>query len=321
MKKNLVGTSTKRGLLAVCLLALAVLMMTGLPVLATDLEETLQQVGEDYAISYSSPFLYAFGPNQNSGMYQTASIPWAGLTFAVGVKVMATHLNEADQTFNKNIENVDLGDYDPDYAGQTGDVVMSGPTIFGDTETNGTVTGYLHGIEVFSEETIPGLVDTRFVPLATPEASIGGLFGLKATVRYFPEMDMSEYGKTKYLGYGLQWSPNGLLPTFPVDLMVGFFTQELSVGSLLETNASTYFLGASKDFSLLRVYGGYAQDESDMSVSYEYVDEGIDVSFDVEGRQDSHFTVGVALHFILELNLEMNAGDLTTYSGGLMFGF
>ena len=234
---------------------------------------------------------------------------------------MATHLNDEDKTFSKNIEDVNLGDYDPTFEGQTGDVIMSGPTVFGDTGTVGTVKGYLHGMEVFSLDAIPGLVETSYVPMFAPEAYVGGILGLKATVRYFPEMDMSDYGKTKYFGYGLQWSPNGLMETFPVDLMIGFFDQELNVGSFLETDASTMFLAASYDFSMLTVYGGYAKDESDMAVTYEYVDEGIDVSFDVEGRQENHFTIGVALKFLLGLNLEMNAGDMTTYSGGLMFGF
>ena len=321
MRNILAGTSERRGIMALGLLSLVLMIFVGQPVLAENLEELLQQVGEEYAVSYSSPFLYAFGPNQNSGMYQTASIPWGGLTFGFGVKVMATHLNEDDQNFAKNIENVNLGDFDPAYEGQYGDVIMSGPTIFGNTDEMGTVKGYLHGIEVFSNDAIPGLVESRFVPLAAPEAYVGGIFGLKATVRYFPELEMGEYGKTKYFGYGLQWSPNGLMPTFPVDLMVGFFDQELSVGSLLQTNATTYFIGASKEFSKLTLYGGYAKDESDMSVSYEYLDEGIDISFDVEARQDSHLTVGVAFNFLLGLNLEMNAGDLITYSSGLMIGF
>ncbi len=330
MKNILVGTSTRRGILAVGLFSLAMMIFVGQPVFAQDLEELLEQVGEEYAVSYSSPFLYAFGPNQNSGMYQSASIPWAGLTFGFGVKVMATHLNADDQNFSKNMEDVRLADYDPnsnpDYdPSSRGTIIMSGPSIFGDTETNGTVTGYLHGMEVFRQETIPGLVDTRFVPLVTPEAYVGGILGLKATVRYFPEIDMSEFGKTKYFGYGLQWSPNGLMPTFPVDVMVGFFDQELSVGSILETNASTFFIGASKDFSLMRVYGGLAKESSDMAISYSFYDgshpQGVNVSFDVENRQESHVTLGVALNFLLGVNLEMNAGDLITYSGGLMLGF
>lgn len=301
------------------LLSLVMLWTTVQPAQAEDLEELLVQVGEKYAVGYSSPFIHAFGANQNAGMYQTAHIPWGGITFGFGVKVMATRLSDDDQTFSVNLENVELGDYDPAWAGYTGNVVMSGPTIFGDTDTNGHLTGYYNGLPVFDQETIPGLVDTKFVPLAAPEAYLGGVFGLKATVRYLPEVDLGDYGKTKFLGYGVQWSPNGLIEGLPVDLMVGFFTQELDVGSLIETNAKTYFLGASKKFSVLRVYGGFAKDESDMTVSYTEESTGTAIDFGVDGVQESHLTIGVGLP--IGLNVEMNAGDLVTYSAGLMLGF
>lgn len=288
-----------------------------------NLEELLEQVGEDYAVSYTSPFLYAFGPNQNSGMYQTASIPWTGLTFGFGVKVMAASLNSDDQTFRKVIHDVDLGDYDPDYAGQTGDIVMSGPTIFGNTDTNGTITGYVHGAPVFQQEGIPGLVETSLVPMFAPEAYIGGLYGLKFTIRYFPEIDLSDYGKTKYFGYGLQWNANGVLKDLPVDIMVGFFTQKLDVGTLMKTNASTYFAGVSKEFGILTAYGGLASESSDMEVAYTYID-GMDtqaIGFKVDGKQKSRFTLGASINFGVNLYLEMGHGNLTTYSSGLMFGF
>jgi len=167
-----------------------------------DLEDKLSQVGAVYGEAYSSPFIYAHGPNQNSAMYQSAHIPWSGLTFGIGVKVMATRIKEEDQYFQKVLEDEDLGKYDPDYAGQTGDVVMSGPTIFGNTEQVGSVKGYVGGTEVFNIPTITGLYDTRMVPLAAPEAYVGGLVGLKLTLRYFPELSMGSYGKTKYFGYG-----------------------------------------------------------------------------------------------------------------------
>ena len=293
-------------------------------VLADDdnLEETLEQVGEAYATAYTSPFLYAFGPNQNSAMYQTASIPWQGLTFGFGIKAMATHLSEDDQTFRKVVRNVDLGDYtdDPAFQGETGDIVMEGPTIFGNTDQNGTVTGYLHGLPVFQEETISGLIETQFVPLATPEAYIGGIMGLKLTLRYFPEMDLGDYGKTSYFGWGLQWNANGVLKQLPVDVMAGFFSQKLKVGDLLDNSASTFFIAASKDFSMATVYGGIAKESSDMTVSYTEADSGLGVEFEVDGEQSARFTLGVTLDLGVKLNVEANRGDMTTYGAGLMFG-
>ncbi|PID79770.1 hypothetical protein CSB20_09115 [bacterium DOLZORAL124_64_63] len=303
------------------LLTMALVVLTLQPAQADDLEELLVQVGKSYAQGYSSPFIHAFGANQNAGTYQTARIPWAGLTFGFGLKMMATNVHEDDQTFSLNLENVDLGAYDAAWAGRTGDVVMSGPTIFGDTETDGTITGYYNGLPVFQTNAIAGLVDTKFVPLAAPEAYLGGIFGLKATVRFLPSMDLGDYGKTNFLGYGLQWSPNGIVPELPVDVMIGFFTQGLDVGSLVETNAKSYFLGVSKSFPMATVYGGLAKDKSDMTIKYIKESSDLDVMFSVDGAQKSHMTLGVSLDYLMGLNVEVNKGTLVTYSGGLMFGF
>jgi len=307
----------RKFLSVVTLLLMGAVLIAG-PVQAEDLEDLLVQVGEDYGRAYASPLIEAFGPNQNSAQYQSAHIPWGGLVFGVGVKVMATHLNEGDQTFKTVLEDVDLGDYDPAYAGQTGDIVMQGPTLFGSTSEYGTVTGYLNGLPAFEMEALPGLIDSRFVPMATPEGSIGGIFGLKGTVRWFPEVQMSSYGKTKYFGYGLQWSPNGLLTNFPIDLMAGFFDQELKVGTLVDSTAKTFFLAASKDLGSITVFGGWAKEESEMTISYVYEGDGSVVTFNAAARQESRLTLGVALG---ALSVEMAHGDLTTYSAGLMFGF
>ncbi len=293
-----------------------------------NLDELLTQVGETYAVGYSSPFLYSFGPNANSNMYSTAHIPWTGLVFGIGVKVMGTQLNETDQTFSKVIDNVDLSTYDSNIpAGTMGTVYMSGPTIFGDTGTLGTVQGIASGIEMFNAETIPGLVETQWSPLIAPEAYIGGIAGLKLTVRYLPEMNAGDLGKTKYWGYGLQWNANGILKNLPVDVMVGFFTQQIDVGTVYESKASTVFAGASKDFSLLTVYGGVAAESSKLDVAYDFAhptDPALDssVAFTVDGVQDTRMTLGVTLDILAKLNVEMGIGNkMTNYSAGLMFGF
>jgi hypothetical protein len=294
-----------------------VVLLVGSPVVAEDLEDLLVQVGEEYAMAYASPFIEAFGPNQNSALYQDAHIPWGGLKFGIGIKVMGSHLNEADQTFQKNVRVDDLGDFDSSLDGQAGTVIFAGPTIFGDTNTNGSITLLPDSGLPVALEGIPGLVETRFVPLAAPEVFVGGVFGLKGTLRWFPEMSMGDYGKSKYLGYGLQWSPNGLLATLPVDLSVGFFKQEIKVGTLIETSASSMFLAASKDLGAVTVYGGLAKEDADMTVSYIYEDTGENVSFEATARQESRFTLGARLGFF---NVEMAHGDLTTYSAGLMLG-
>jgi hypothetical protein len=294
---------------------------------AENLNELLSQVGEEYAIAYSSPFLYSFGPNANANMYSTAHIPWGGITFGLGIKAMGTKINDADRTFSKVVHDVDVSQYYSSIApGTLGDVHLSGPTIFGDTKTNGMARVYVNGILAFEAETIPGLVDSEWSPFATPEFYIGGVVGLKLTVRYLPEIDTGDYGKTKYLGYGLQWNANGVLKNLPLDLMAGFFTQQINVGSIYESTASSFFVGASKGFSVLTAYGGFALESSELDVSYVFDEPGdlggtSQVDFTVEGLQDTRFTLGVTLNILLKFNLEAGFGnEMTTYSAGLMFG-
>ena len=287
---------------------------------SSDLQDLLQQVGRDYGEAYAAPLIQGFGPAQNANLFATAHIPRSSLELGVGVKAMGTYLAAEDQTFRKVRSNVDLGAYDPAFAGQTGTVVMGGPTVFGNTDTDGTVVGYVNGVEVFRETTIPGLVDTRWVPMVTPEAYVGGILGLKAVVRYMPSVG-TDLGDVKYWGLGGQWSANALFPLLPLDVMVGYMGQKLDVGDIVSADASSVFLAVSKSLPALTIYGGAAKESSSMDVSYVYDRTGTEIAFSTDGRQESRFTLGATFDFLMDLNVELGYGDLTTYSAGLMFGF
>jgi hypothetical protein len=293
-----------------------------------DLEDLLTQVGQPYAEGYTEPLIHGFGADQNAGLYTTAHIPAGRLTFSIGVRVMGTYLAEEDQDFRRVIKDVELNDYldlqpgDPGY-GETGDIVLEGPTVFGSTkdEDVGTATAYVNGLPVYQVETIPGLLNTRWVPLFAPEATVGGFFGLRGTIRWLPEINLSDLGKTKYLGLGLQWSPNFLLaPDFPVDLMGGFFVQQIDVGTVMQTEASSIFAAASREFGLATVYGGLAWESSTMKVDYTEESTGERVSFEMDGEMSGRFTVGATLNLGVKLNAEMGIGKMVVYSAGLMFG-
>lgn len=288
---------------------------------AEELGSLLEDVTAAYARSYMAPLIYSLGPDLNSGTYNTAAIAQSGLSVQFGVVASAVHLAEADQSFQKVIPNVDLGQYDAAFDGVMGDIVMSGPTVFGDTDVTGSVAGYVAGVQVFNQDTIEGLVKSRYAPVALPQASIGGLSGFRDTVRWLPEMDLGDLGKTKVFGWGLQWSVNSVMPTLPVDAMVGFFRQSLDVGTLVEVDANSMFAAVSKKFSLATIYAGYAKEDSEVSVAYTYSGDGSNVAFTVDDTQESHVTVGATLNVLAKLNVEMNHGDLTTYAAGLMFGF
>lgn len=307
---------------ALALAALAVMAFIPVtPAAAEDLEDLLADVSGQYARAYLAPFTYSFGPNLNSGIYHTAAIPKSRLTFDFGVKVTATHLAAEDQVFRTVIAVEDLGDYDPEFAGDPGTIVMSGPTVFGDDETPGTIVGYRYGVQVFSQEAIEGLIETRYSPMAIPQASLGGVAGLRATVRWLPEIDLGDFGKTKVFGYGLQWNANGVVPTLPVDVMIGFFRQSVDIGTLIATDANSMFLAASKSWPLVTLYAGYASEDSETTIAYTRTAGATPVAFTVDDTQSSRLTIGATLNVLAKLNVEMGHGDLTTYTAGLMFGF
>ena len=293
----------------------------GQQVALADLDTEIVKVGQDYAVSYASPLIHAAGPNLNGNLFQTAHVPWAGLTFGVGVKFMGTYLAAEDQNFRKVSTNVDLGAYDPDLAGQMGTVAMGGPTMFGDTSARGFIIGYVDGIEVFRQSTIGGVANTRWVPMVAPEGYVGGIVGLKAIVRYMPSFN-TDVGEATYWGLGGQWNVNGLFPALPVDVLIGYMGQRVDVGTYVQADMSSLHLGVSKSFPALTVYGGFAKESSSMDVSYVFETMGTstDVAFSVDGRQETRFTLGLTLDILLKLNVEMGHGDMTTYSAGLMFG-
>ncbi|MFO7654562.1 MAG: DUF6588 family protein [Candidatus Krumholzibacteriia bacterium] len=313
----------------------AVLLFLPLAALAQDdgdddLRALLEQVGADYAEAYISPFIHAHGPNQNSALYHTASVPGTGLHVTIGLKLMATQLDENDQTFRRVLENVEVGGvlpddpvYDP-YREETGTVVMSGPTVFGDTSVDGRVTVYVNGLPIYTDHTIPGLVDTRWVPLFAPQVTVGSVYGLSATLRWFPDLDLSDYGKSSFFGWGLSWGASALLPELPVDVMIGYFEQSLDVGTLLGTQATSLHLVVSKRLHAVTVYGGVAAESSELDVRYEFA--GYDalpgsagtVAFSVEGAQDRRLTLGATVG---PVNAEISHGKLTTFGAGLLYGF
>ena len=296
-----------------------------------ELSALLEDVGETYARGYLAPLISGFGINQNSGLYHTAAIPHTGLSISFAIKGMASEVTDADKTFSTNT-SVDLLDFiepgDPMYNqivanGSEGVVVFEGPTVFGAEEETGTITGYWHGIPVFQETGIEALVDLDYVPTVTPEASIGGIYGLRGTIRWLPTYDAQDIGEIKYMGVGVSWTPNILLPTLPVDIAVGMFQQSLDVGDVLSSTASSRYIAVSKAFSVLTLYGGVASEESSMDVQYTQVDEDeeIDINFTLDGVQDKRTTIGATLSLGVKLNVEMNMGNMTNYSGGLIFGF
>jgi hypothetical protein len=294
--------------------------------------DLLEEVGSEYAKGYMAPLGTAFGVNQNSAVYHTAAIPKTRITVGIGLKFMSSTLSDDDATFRKVVpvtldERFDINPGDPRY-GETGTVVIEGPTIFGDEDTDGTITAYYGGIPIWNDYGIEGAWDTSWVPLFAPQAEVGGIAGLRATLRWLPEIEgPGDLGKVKFFGYGLQYSISQHIPQPPagLDFMVGFFSQSLDLGEAVETDATSYFVAASKTFAVATLYGGVSFESSSIDVAYtpslDAVTDEQSVSFSLDGEQERRLTLGGTLNLGVQVNAELAFGKLTSFNAGAMFGF
>jgi len=325
MNRHLSGK--RSGPMVLAALALAASLVWSPTATASELEETLSQVGPEYAQAYLAPFSSSYGANINSGLYTTAYIGKSKISIEFGLKAAATHLNESDQYFTKYVdvtldESIGIDPTHPLY-GEQGVAELAGTTVLGNTDNAGTATIYVNGVPVESIDTIAGIWETRWVPLAIPEASVGGIFGFRGTLRLLPEVKVGDLGKLKFYGFGISFGVNSLIETLPLDISVGYFKQKLELGSIIESDANSFYLALSKSFTAVTVYGGGAIESSTMKVGYIFDGpEGpVSVSFEDDGIMDSRLTLGATLTFGIRLNAEVNVGKLAVYSAGLMFGF
>jgi len=311
-------------------LILVIVALSAVGAFAQDFDEAIEQVGMAYAKEYTRPLIDAFGINQNSALFTTASIPVSKIQFSFGLKMMNTKLKDSDQQFDvyQSVtldESYGVNEGDDGY-GESGVIWMHGPTVFGDTTETGELVAIYSGFPVANQQTISGVIETKNVPMVIPEFTIGGVAGLRGVLRWLPEVDGGDIGKIGYSGIGVQYGVNNLFTAIlPVDIMVGFFKQSLTIGDTAEADATSYHAAVSREFGPLTGYAGYAYESSSVDISYTMIDvedkSETEVSFAADGVQTSRTTFGATLNFPLRLNAEVSFGERTNYSGGLLFGF
>lgn len=171
------------------------------------------------------------------------------------------------------------------------------------------------------------------LPMAAPQLSIGTVAGTKLAFRYLPDTTVQDYGKVKYMGFGIQHNPAYWMPIpVPVDLGVSFFTQSLDLGSIIQTSATTYGLNVSKTFGLklmsVTPYAGISAESSKMKFAYDYqvttdttspFPQTVKVAFDVKGKNTSRMTLGSSFRLgFVNFNLDYNIAKYPSATAGFM---
>ncbi len=284
------------------------LLFTQLGSRAQEVEDLLAKYTSENGTGYMQPFANAFGANLNSGFFHNAYIPKKGFRMQIGLVTTLALIKDEDKVFSATTDDF--------FTPQT---TIEAPTIFGSTE-GVSVEG--DGGTVYN---FPGGLSVDMLPLAVPQATLGGLFGTEVLVRFFAADLGEDVGKLDLLGLGARHSIDQYLPdNFPVSIAVAYYWQKLSLENFVENETSFIAAQASFRKGPLIIYGGPGYESSNMVISYTFEsgDVSEEIVLDLESNNSLRFTAGLALQLgPLYINTDYNVGNQNILAAGLGFTF
>ncbi|MHB8580209.1 MAG: DUF6588 family protein [Ignavibacteriaceae bacterium] len=328
-----------------------------------DLNSTLSHLSSGAAQAYVSPVISGFGADLNSGWVdRVTSSKLLGLDIELKIVAMGTYFSTQNQTFSTSaafrfnsdqaatltqsvINPVARQDIENQIISQDFTVGISGPTIIGDKNQyvavnfpghTFTSNGFQYNVPAQNIVTqVNGLLgNMSALPLAAPQLTIGTVYGTSVSFRYLPNIQLnSNLGQLTYFGFGIQHNPAAWIGLpLPVDFSVGYFTQNLKVGSVFSSNATLFNINASKMFgtSMLNItpYVGIGFESSTVSVNYNQTIDSqvgpqqVNISFNLQGENTTRFTLGASFGLaIINLNVDYSFAKYNTVSAGLGFIF
>ncbi len=326
------------------------------------LQETLDMLSQDAASQYLNPISSAFGTDLNGGWFHRApEAKVKGFNLELGIVAMGAQFPTTAKSFSTSgsfrfnetqaramVSNQGLSKDEEDalvdqLTAQYFDVTIAGPTIIGNPDDHITVTFPGKTFHVNGQDyTVPeqnvdlnvsgfrDLANAEWLPLATPQLTLGTLFGTQGTIRYLPPQELQAgMGTVKYFGYGIQHNPMIWLPVdLPFEVALSYFDQKLEIGDILTTTAHGFGVNISKQLGWralnLTPYAGYFIEDANMEVTYDYsiqTPSGIvndRIRFDIPGENKSRVSLGLNIRFILvNLNIDYNIGKYNSVTAGL----
>lgn len=272
---------------------------------AQSLQSTLQQFSSDAVKGYIQPAGDLFGANMNAGVFHSADISKTGFHLSFDIVGMVSMVGDKQRTYTVSSP--------PNFTPAT----FQTATIFGGkagvvTDPSGLT---YHG-------TVDGLLDTKAVPLAAPQLTIGDIFGTRAMIRFIATPAMDNFPSATLWGIGVQHSISQYVPFLPVHIAAHVFYNKFTFGDLINFTGTSIGVEASKSFSILTVYGGLAWEKSTMELKYTPDDAAFPpVDVTLNGANNFRALVGVGLHIVFfSIFADANFGSITNFSAGIGFG-
>ncbi|HSA55581.1 MAG TPA: DUF6588 family protein [Gemmatimonadaceae bacterium] len=173
------------------------------------------------------------------------------------------------------------------------------------------------------------LDDSDYFPTAVPQLRLGGLFGTEVAVRWFSStvaalnLDEEDFPELELLGVGLRHSLNRYF-ALPFDLAVSGSLNTLTFGDIVDLRSNSVGVQVGKSFGILGLFGGLSSDGGTMKLSYTSTDPqlpgSVNVDLDVDRTIRLSGGAGLRIGF-MHLIGEASIGDVTSFAGGLRFGF
>ncbi|WP_462317365.1 DUF6588 family protein [Marinilabilia sp.] len=291
------------------LLALAFVCMG----LATgqDLEDYLSKYTQDNGKKYLQPFADAFSADLNSGLFRQAVIKKNGFQLYIGVVGQMAVIPDDQKHFQAYTES---SLYPPEGPHKV-------PTVFGPKEAVIVPVEASGGLLDYA---FPAGFNVDYMPLATPQITIGSLIGTDFTVRYIT-LDLEDLGDLDLFGWGIRHSLSQYLTFLPVDVAIGYYRQSFKIGDYMDASASMISLQGSYSVPVITFYGGLGIESSSMDVQYTYSGEGDigneTIKFEMEGANNLRFTIGLTFNLgPVKINGDYNIAKQNTLSAGVGIG-
>ncbi|HXG00590.1 MAG TPA: DUF6588 family protein [Bacteroidota bacterium] len=271
----------------------------------TDLEKLIRQQNAENVKGYIQPIADLFGANMNAGFIRNANIPKMGFNVRLDIIGMAAFV----QSEQENYEAVDPW-------GRK----FRTATVFGD-EGQYSFNPLAPGDSTQAFRGSDGLFNTSIFPFAAPQLTIGHIYGTEAVIRYVPIPKIGSMPAITLFGIGVRHSVSQYIETIPVDLAAGFMYNRFTVGDLITVSGHAFTLQASKELSVLVLYGGIQLEKSTLKLTYTST-AGQNVDVELEGSNVVRGVIGAGLNLgFLKLFADANFGAVTSVSGGIGFGF
>lgn len=283
--------------------ACAVLFLGSRGYAQSDLEKTLQQFAGNEVKGYIQPLGDLFGANMNAGMFHSAEIARTGFHISFDIVAMGASVGDGQKKYMLTPTNTNVPPFSTAtmFGGKRDSVVVGGAPYYGIAD---------------------GFVNTSIFPLASPQLTLGDIYGTRAIIRLIGTPAIKGFPAATLWGIGAQHSVSQYIPAIPLDVAAHVFYSKFTFGDLINFSGLSIGAEASKSFSVLRVYGGLAWEKSTMDLKYTPSDATIPpVSISLDGANKFRATLGLGLHLgFFSIFGDANFGSITNFSAGIGFG-